>query len=470
MERKNNDALTNARLTDVDCRVDALGMARWVEEVLKQHADSFCCADYQSVFRAMDIEGKDVLIGGAGRLLGMRILVSRSGILGRIDVCGEPVETLSETPDTPFSSIPFARVFALSNRLRERIGQMLPPAFRLVPFLGGVNSIILGDEPQVIVDYCLPQIELFGKDGRFRLFQAGGISQELALPEEVRYESRAPRRITSKLEFPGKEQYLLRMADVLEKLKSDLVQKVVVARKCTVTTAEPFDRLDYAAYLLERYFQEYFYLFRQGGRAYWMGISPEIIMKQQGRTAVTKPLAGTRKKTEDAAENERVRKELTSTNKDIVEHEHALHFMVAQLEGADIGDVRIDKNKTVLETPYAFHIKSEISIQTKEGVSCFDIIGAIYPPATIWGIPVDATEHILAQTEPFEREQFTGVYGYWNFEGEADTALVIRTAKVDGDSISAYAGGGIVKYSDPDAEFDETVNKMRPLLSYFTEG
>jgi anthranilate/para-aminobenzoate synthase component I len=201
-----------------------------------------------------------------------------------------------------------------------------------------------------------------------------------------------------------------------------------------------------------------------------MGISPEIIMKQHGSVAVTKPLAGTRQKFDDDAVNKKVRAELTSTSKDIIEHDHALRFMVSQLEKADIGEVKIDKNKTVLETPYAFHIKSEISIKVKEKVSYFDIIGAIYPPATIWGIPVDRTEHILAETEPFAREYFTGIYGYWNFAGDADAALVIRSARIEDDTVSVYAGGGSVKYSDGDAEFEETVNKMRPLLSYFVEN
>ena len=105
----------------------------------------------------------------------------------------------------------------------------------------------------------------------------------------------------------------------------------------------------------------------------------------------------------------------------------------------------------------------------KENVSCFDIIGAIYPPATIWGIPVDRTERLLAQTEPFDRGYYSGVYGYWNYEGIADTALVIRSAKVENGAVSVYAGGGIVKLSNIDAEFDETVNKMGPLLSYFQE-
>ena len=470
MAFKMDDATKNARLCSVNCRADAQSLNRWVEELLHRYRDSICCGKYQSVFRCMDINEKDVLIGAAGRLLGMRILVSRSAIRGELDYCNEPVFTVMEPSEKSFESIPFEQIFSLCNRLRDKMKECVQPAFYGVPFVGGLKSIILSDEPQEIINYYLPEIELFGNGEAFSLFAAEHIPEQLVLPEEPQKEAYTLCRAASKVQCPDKEEYMVRMAGVLEKLKSDFVQKVVVARKCTATPAGQFDKLDYTAYLLDRYFQEYFYLFRQGEDAYWTGISPEIIMKQSGSRAVTKPLAGTRKKCDDDAINEKVRKELTSTSKDIIEHEHALYFMVDQLKKADIGKVNIDKNKVVLETPYAFHIKSEISVQLKEGTSCFDIIGAIYPPATIWGIPVDRTEHILAETEPFHREYFTGLYGYWNYAGDADTALVIRSAKIEGNTVSVYAGGGIVKYSDPESEFDETVNKMRPLLSYFTEN
>ena len=463
------DVTKNAALRDIGCEVDAQGMCRWVEELLHSHSDAIRCGRYQSVFRCMDIQDNDVLIGSVGRLVGMRVLVSSGGIRGEVDIHGEPVFAVSENAEARLASIPFSRVFALCNNLRDKLQELIEPKFHRVPLVGGVKSLILSDEPQEIVNYYLPEIALFGKGDRFSLFSTEHIPKGLPLPEKPQKETYTRCPVSKVEECPGKDDYLARMADVLDRLESDFVQKIVIARKCTVTPVPSFDKLDYTAYLLDRYFQEYFYLFRQGEEAYWAGISPEIIMKQQGSLAVTKPLAGTMKKQGDPAADEKIRGELASAPNYIVEHEHALYFMFDQLKNADIGEVSIDKDKTVFETPYAFHLKSEISVRLRERVSCFDIIGAIYPPATIWGIPVDRTEHLLAETEPFCREYFTGVYGYWNYEGEADTALVIRSAKIEQDTVSLYAGGGIVKGSNPDDEFEETVNKMRPLRSYFVE-
>lgn len=465
MEQEKRNATENACLQNVVCRMDAKEMTDWVWELPERVPLHF--PRYQSVFRCFDMEGRDVLMGGAGRLAGLRVTVSRTGCTGRVDLDGQTVFTMERPAAPEYDTIPFGEVFALCNQLRNKLRELIGPEYDDVPVVGGIRSILLRDEPQEIADYYLPELELFGTDGDFRLFTASHIPGDTALTPLHPRPGRTSCRALHKEDCPDKALYTQRMAHVLEALQRDELQKVVVARRCTVTPDEEFDPRDYAAYLYDRYFQEYYYLFRQGGDC-WTGISPEIIMKQQGDEAVTKPLAGTRKKTDDPAQNEAIRRDLTSTNKDIVEHEHALYFMVRQLERSGIGQVQIDRNKTVLETPYAFHIKSEISMHLKAGVSCFDIIGAIYPPATVWGIPVDKTEHLLARTEPFDRDCFTGVYGYWTFSGAADTALVIRSARLSGGTVSLYAGGGIVKYSDIDAEFDETVNKMRPLLSYFS--
>lgn len=450
---------------------DAKAMTVRVANLQKACGDALQSHDYSAVFRSFDIDNKPMLIGAVGRLAGFRIRVSADRLTGTLDSGGETVDVMTVKPERPWDSLPFDEVFAMAGRLRQALGRHLSPELTAVPVLGGIQSLILRDEPQVIADYYLPEIVSWQNAERSLLFTAEGLPE--IPPFEAEAEAAAvPEGTSCPMKAwencPGREEYTRRMGPVLEALRSGAMQKVVVARRVGIVPDPSFDSLDYAAFLYDRYFQEYFYMFRQGGSDTYLGISPEIIMKMRGRRAVTKPLAGTRKKTDDEALNRAVREELTATDKDITEHEYALYFMADGLKKAGIGDVRIDRSKTVLETPYAFHIKSEISMDLNSEADCFDVIGAIYPPATIWGIPVAETEHLLAKTEPFARGYFTGVFGYWNFEDEADTALVIRTARLGEDGVSLYAGGGIVRDSDIEAEYDETVNKMRPLFGYFT--
>lgn len=302
-----------ACLQEVSCQMDAKEMVYWVEEVKTDCGKQIRAGEYQSVFRCFDLEGKDVLIGAVGRQAGIRVVVSHTKLIGQIDINGETVLTMEPSPGTRFESIPFEAVFSLCNQLRDHLKKMIDPEFYGVPVLGGIQSIILGDQLQEIANYYLPEIELFCTQSGTQLFTAAHISQQISLSFRTVHTPKTSCPVLGRTEYPDRDEYRKRMDHVLDELKRDYLQKIVIARKCTVSVPDEFDRCDYGAYLFDRYFQEYFYLFRQGGD-YWLGISPEIIMKQKGNRAVTKPLAGTRKKESDEARNaecefsERVRK------------------------------------------------------------------------------------------------------------------------------------------------------------------
>jgi len=462
------ESINRSKLTEIEASFNTEEMMAWVEDVLESYSELISCPKYQSVFLSKDIENGNNLFGAAGRLLGMKVSVSTTAILGELDYLGEVFFSTTISPASNYSTTPFQEVFELCKSLYDKIKESLSTELYPAPFIGGVRSIILNDQPQEIVNYYLPEIELFGGDGHFTLFTAKHIPDNIIQPKPIAIDDELARVGCSTIsQEPDKAEYLSMMTHILEKLNEGYLKKIVYARKHSIKPNANFERDQYVKYLFRKYYQEYFYLFRQGEDAYWAGISPEVIIKQEGRLAVTEPLAGTRKKTSDTTDYEAIRKELTSTPKDIIEHDYASFFMHDQLVGAEIGQVEIINNRTLLETPYAFHIKSRISIDLNPSTSFFDIIRAIYPPPTIWGIPIDRTEKTLKEFEPFDREFYTGLYGYWTFADKANIALVIRTVKVGEDSICLYAGGGIVSSSDPIAEYEEAENKMLPLLDFF---
>jgi len=462
------EVINHSKLTEINASYKTEDLLSWVEEVLHSYSDPIRCPKYQSVFLCKDIENNENIVGAVGRLLGIKVSVSNTEILGELDYLGKVFFSTSISKDSNYSTIPFHDVFMLCKNLYNKIKESLSTEFYLAPFIGGVKSIILRDQTQEIVNYYLPEIELFGGVDRYHLFLANHIPEKIFLPKPIASDEVLPRASFLGIsEQPSKDEYISSITEVIKRLNDHYLDKIVISRKRSIQPDQSFKKEQYIRHLLRKYYQEYFYFFRQGEDEYWAGISPEVIIKQRGRRAVTEPLAGTRKKTSETSDYEAVRKDLTSTPKDISEHNHASFFMLDQLVSAEIGQVRMEINKILLETPYAFHIKSKISIDLDASASFFDIIRAIYPPPTIWGIPVDNTEKTLMKFEPFEREYYTGLYGYWTCSGMANIALVIRSVKIEADSICLYAGGGIVALSDPIAEYEEAENKMLPLMDYF---
>ena len=94
----------------------------------------------------------------------------------------------------------------------------------------------------------------------------------------------------------------------------------------------------------------------------------------------------------------------------------------------------------------------------------------LYPPPTIWGVPKDWGGQIIHQYEPFERDFFTGGLGYFTGKDDSNFALVLRSGCLEGNQLDIFAGSGIVKSSVPRLEWEETQNKMKPLLSLIQQN
>ncbi len=458
-------------VTAADCAPNARGMSRWAEALRTGAAYGVEDPAYEAVFLGRDLSGRPTLIGSVGRYAGMRVFVSDRRVRGEIDVDGRTLGECEIVPENGlYGSVPFADVFRACKILAEKLKELLGDALAAVPLCGGIKSIVIAPREQKIADWFIGEEELFGTENErdFRRFSTGRFPGEIPMPERMEESGKNACGIVSAATEPAtREEYLEKLECVLDALRAGEADKVVIARKCTVTAASSFDPLAYAFYLLERYYQAYYYIFSMGGRERWIGISPEVMIRKCGSSVYTQPLAGSVKKTGRADEDAKRKAEFAVAAKERAEHDAVLFHMKDMLERADIGTVFVERDKDILETPYAMHFMSELTVRLKDGVSVFDAAAALYPPAAVWGVPEAAAERLISQAEPFCREYYSGLFGYCTAAGNADMALVIRTAKVDGCKVGIFAGGGILKESDAASEFDETVQKMRPLLRYF---
>ena len=193
--------------------------------------------------------------------------------------------------------------------------------------------------------------------------------------------------------------------------------------------------------------------------------SPERLVQLKGNTLETRPIAGTRPRSGDILEDQRLSDELLAHPK-----EQAEHIMLIDLERNDIGRVCIPGSIEVNELmslesyQYVHHIVSNVKGTIRQGITPVDIIKAVFPGGTITGCPKVRCMEIIAELEQSPRGAYTGSMGYINKDGSMDLNILIRTLVVDKDEISIRAGAGIVHDSIAANELDETRIKARGLL------
>jgi len=194
--------------------------------------------------------------------------------------------------------------------------------------------------------------------------------------------------------------------------------------------------------------------------------SPERFLRVRGDWVETRPIKGTRPRGKTAVEDEVLANELMSSVKDRAEN-----IMIVDLERNDLGRVcRFGTIKVtelaILETfPTVFHLTSTVEGKLREGKNCIDLLKATFPGGSITGAPKVRAMEIIDELEPTKRSVYTGNIGYLSFNGDLDLNIAIRTFLVKGSRAYFQVGGAVVYDSDPEAEYQETLDKGRALIN-----
>jgi anthranilate synthase component 1 len=197
-----------------------------------------------------------------------------------------------------------------------------------------------------------------------------------------------------------------------------------------------------------------------------VGSSPEPMVQLVGDRVISRPIAGTRKRGRDDAHDRRLAAELSEHPK-----ERAEHVMLVDLARNDVGRVitygteTVDELMTLERYSHVMHLTSQVSGQLRPGLGPIDVLRATLPAGTVSGAPKVRAMEIIDELEPVKRGPYAGVIGYFDFSGNLDTAITIRTMLVRPDgAASVQAGAGIVADSDPADEDLECRNKAAALL------
>src|SRR5688572_23127961 len=214
----------------------------------------------------------------------------------------------------------------------------------------------------------------------------------------------------------------------------------------------------------------YMYFLDLGGTQV-VGSSPEILVRQQGDEITVRPIAGTRPRGATPELDAALEAELLADPK-----ERAEHLMLIDLGRNDVGrvaepgTVEVGEQFVIERYSHVMHIVSEVTGKLKAGLSYADVLRATFPAGTVSGAPKVRALEIIRELEPVKRNVYAGAIGYIGWHGDADTAIAIRTAVIQGGRLYVQAGAGIVFDSDPDKEWDETMNKGRALFRAVAEA
>ncbi len=208
----------------------------------------------------------------------------------------------------------------------------------------------------------------------------------------------------------------------------------------------------------------YMFLLKFGEKAI-VGASPEMLVRCENERLEYRPIAGTRHRGKTTGEDDALAEEMRLDKKEVAEH-----LMLVDLGRNDLGrvaeygSVTVETLMSVEKYSHVQHLVSSLSARLREGLDRFDALAACFPAGTVSGAPKVRAIEIIRGLEPTTRGVYSGAVGYFDYSGNMDTCIAIRTLVLENGVAKIQAGAGIVADSVPSLEFEETVNKAKVLL------
>ncbi len=242
----------------------------------------------------------------------------------------------------------------------------------------------------------------------------------------------------------------------------DIIQAVLSQRLSRPINASPFAIYRALRSVNPSPYMYYLHL----GDFYIVGASPELLVRVEDDIVSNHPIAGTRRRGKDTTEDLALEEELKHDKKECAEH-----IMLVDLGRNDIG--RISEPGTVEITQlmdlerysHVMHLVSHVQGKLRAGLSQFDALRSCFPAGTVSGAPKIRAMEIIAELEREKRGPYAGAVGYFDFSGNLDTAIAIRTVIIKDNIAYIQAGAGIVADSIPEREYQESLAKAQALLA-----
>jgi anthranilate synthase component I len=259
----------------------------------------------------------------------------------------------------------------------------------------------------------------------------------------------------------GREEFMRAVETAKEHIRAGDIFQVVLSHRMSAQVSQPA----FEAYRALRVSNPspYLYFLRLGDLSI-VGSSPEALVRRTDSVVEVRPIAGTRPRGRGADEDRQLEQELRASEKECAEH-----VMLVDLGRNDVGRVSefgtVETNEYMLVERYSqvMHLVSNVRGRAKPGLQPLDIVRACFPAGTVSGAPKVRAMEIIEDLEPVRRGVYAGAVGHFDYHGNLDLAIAIRTLVYQGKTAHWGVGAGIVADSVPEQEWDETMNKGRAL-------
>jgi menaquinone-specific isochorismate synthase len=256
-------------------------------------------------------------------------------------------------------------------------------------------------------------------------------------------------------------QWLESVANAIDMIKAGQAEKVVLARDYALWSKTPFDPIRLLTRLEARFPD--CHVFRVDGL---VGASPELLVRRTGRDIASLTLAGSAARADDHDEDERLGKQLLSSDKDLREHASAA-ASVGRVLGEICERLEREAEPSLLRLANVQHLATRFEGRLAHPMSAIEVADRLHPTAAVGGTPTPVAVEMIRQLEHMDRGRYAGPVGWMDSEGDGEFAIALRCAELSGARARLFAGAGIVDGSLPEAELEETRIKLLAMQSAF---
>jgi menaquinone-specific isochorismate synthase len=264
-------------------------------------------------------------------------------------------------------------------------------------------------------------------------------------------------------DVPERTAWIDTIRHALDRIGAGEVDKVVLARRATLAHDRPVDPLAVLQHLEPETPNCFHFAFCYDDGPTFLGASPERLFLRRGERVISEAVAGTRSRADSRRADAALRDELLESDKDRREHAFVEDAIRSTLD-ALCTSTRMPQHRTEMRLSKGRHLHSRIEGRLRETVSTARLLTALHPTPAVGGVPTAAALDLIRECEDFDRGWYAGPVG-WIGANDAEFAVAIRSGLVEGDRLSLFSGAGIVRGSEPDAEWDEIEQKIENFLS-----